>query len=155
METIDKILDRYPNAGKDALIPILQDIQNELNYLTEEAIVKTGRYLQIPTSRIYSIATFYDQFRFAPQGKKHIRICKGTACHVMGAQAVINEVGKQLSIDHGQTAKNGLFSLEVVHCMGACSLAPVVSVNGDFHDKVTPEKMRRIIETYRSQEERL
>jgi NADH-quinone oxidoreductase subunit E len=155
METIDKILDRYPNAGKDALIPILQDIQNELNYLTEEAIVKTGRYLQIPTSRIYSIATFYDQFRFAPQGKKHIRICRGTACHVMGSQAAINEVGKQLSIEHGQTTKNGLFSLEVVHCVGACSLAPVVAVNGEFHDKVTPEKMRRIIETYRSQEEGL
>jgi NADH-quinone oxidoreductase subunit E len=153
MEAIDKILDRYPDAGKDALIPILQDIQNEMNYLTEEAIIKTGRYLQIPTSRIYSIATFYDQFRFSPQGKKHIRICRGTACHVMGSLADINEVTKQLGVAHGQTSKNGLFSLEVVQCMGACGLAPVVSVNGDFYDKVNPEKMRRIIETHRNEEE--
>lgn len=146
MDALERILNKYPNTGKDSLIPVLQDIQEEFGYLSPEAVHKAGEYLNIPVNRIYSIATFYDQFRFSPRGKKHIRICRGTACHVMGSQGVMNEVKKQLNLDPGQNTKDGLFSLEAVQCMGACSLAPVVEVDGKFHDKVSPDKLRLIIE---------
>ncbi|MDO9510396.1 MAG: NADH-quinone oxidoreductase subunit NuoE [Bacteroidales bacterium] len=153
MDKFSRIFERFLNAGKDALISILQEIQREQGYLTQEAVNEVAVYLQIPTSRIYSIATFYDQFRFSPQGKNHVRVCNGTACHVMGSGKVLSEIVKELKISAGETSRDGSFSLETVQCMGACSLSPVVETGGDYHGNVNPEKMRTIIDQLRNQED--
>jgi len=146
-QTIDEIIRKYLNTQRDSLIPILQEIQEELGYLSEEAIVKVGEYLKLPSSKIYSVATFYDQFRFEPKGKFNIRICRGTACHVDGSEAVLREVERQLKISAGQTTRDGMFSIEVVNCIGACGIAPVIAINGDFYNKITPANIREIIQS--------
>ncbi len=149
---IDEILDHYPGAGRDQLIPVLQDIQDADGYLSQEALVKTGGRLNMPTSKIYGVATFYNQFRFEPKGKYHIQVCRGTACHVLGSLTVLQELEKTLKIKSGQTSRDGLFSVEVVACIGACGLAPVISVNGTFHGNVTAAGIQTIIEQYRNKE---
>jgi NADH-quinone oxidoreductase subunit E len=148
-EQIENILKNHPGSGKDDLIPILQEIQSEQGYLSEDSLVRVGSYLSIPTSRIYGVATFYNQFRFEPTGKFHIQVCRGTACHVLGSATVLEALEKKLKIKSGQTSRDGLFSIEVVACIGACGLAPVVCVNGTFHAKVTAESLIHIIDEYR------
>ncbi len=150
---IQNIIEKYPNAGHDSLIPILQDIQNEEGHLSEGAIVEVGNYLKLPTSKIYGVATFYNQFRFKPTGKYHIQVCRGTACHVLGSATVLEELEKQLKIKSGDTTKDGFFSIEVVACIGACGLAPVIAINGNFHAKVTPDSIKEIIDEYRTKAE--
>lgn len=147
--SLENIISKYPNAEQDSLIPILQDIQNTDGFLSENAIVEVGDYLNLPTSKIYGVATFYNQFRFQPVGKNHIQVCRGTACHVLGSATVLEELEKNLKIKAGDTSKDGLFSIEVVACIGACGLAPVIAINGNFHAKVTPESLKDIIENYR------
>lgn len=150
---IENILKKYDNCGRDSLISLLQDIQESEGYLSEEAIVRTGKQLKIPTSKIYGVATFYNQFRFEPTGKYHIMVCRGTACHVLGSLTVLQELEKNLKIKAGQTTRDGLFSIEIVACMGACGLAPVINVNGTFHANVTAQSIKEIIESYRNKEE--
>lgn len=146
---IETILQNFPEAQRDALIPILQAIQEQEGYLSREAITRVGEYLHLPTSKIYGVATFYNQFRFQPVGKYHIMVCRGTACHVKGSAKVLEALKRELKIEPGQTTKDGLFSLEVVACLGACGQAPVIAVNGEFLAKVEPEKVRSILNSYR------
>lgn len=150
---IESILARYPDAGRDKLIPILQEVQQELGFISREAVVRVGRHLHLPTSKIYGVATFYNQFRFQPQGKFHIQVCRGTACHVKGSAAVLEALQQELKLNPGQTSRDGQFSLEVVACIGACGLAPVISINGEFYAGMTPQKVRNILETYRGKDE--
>jgi NADH-quinone oxidoreductase subunit E len=149
---IDNLFKEYPNAGKDTLIPILQRIQETEGYLSQESIAEVGRKLRLPASKIYGVATFYNQFRFEPLGKYHVQVCRGTACHVLGSATVQEELEKILRIKPGQTTRDGLFSMEVVACIGACGLAPVICINGEFHAKVTRESLKSIIEEYRNTE---
>lgn len=149
---IDHILARHEHEGRDSLIPILQGIQEEHGYLSREAITAVGRRLKLPASKVYGVATFYNQFRFQPKGKYHVMVCRGTACHVKGSARSLDMVTKTLKIDPGKTTRDRLFSLEVVACMGACGLAPVVSVNGEFYAKVTPRKLGEIIQECRDKE---
>lgn len=148
---IEEILTAHKDSEKDSLIPILQEIQESEGYLSREAVIKVGKHLDIPTSRIFGVATFYNQFRFEPTGKYHIQICRGTACHVLGSSTVLDVLEKQLKIKAGKTTRDGLFSIEVVACIGACGLAPVICINGEFHAKVTPEKIKQIVETLKNQ----
>lgn len=150
--TIDNLLGKHDQSGRDALIGILQDIQDAEGYLSEEAIVKTGKTLGIPTSKIYGVATFYNQFRFEPRGKYHVQVCRGTACHVLGSLTVLQELEKTLKVKAGQTTRDGVFSVEVVACIGACGLAPVININGTFHANVSAESIKEIVETYRNKE---
>lgn len=150
--TVERVIKRYPKAGRDSLIPILQAVQSEQGYLSEDAVVSIGRHLQIPASKVYGVATFYNMFRFQPKGKYHVMVCRGTACHVKGSKKVLDMVTKALKIEPGKTSRDRLFSLEVVACMGACGLAPVVNINGEFYAKVTPMKLSRIIEECRAKE---
>ena len=143
------LLERYPNASRDALIPILQDVQEEQGYLSREAVVQIGKHLRLPTSKIYGVATFYNQFRFQPQGRNHIQLCRGTACHVKGSSALLEAVKRELKVEPGQTTRDGEFSLEVVACIGACGLAPVICINGEFHAGVTTKTLGKIIDSYR------
>ncbi|MEI6747706.1 MAG: NADH-quinone oxidoreductase subunit NuoE [Bacteroidales bacterium] len=144
--TIEAIIERHLNIQRDALLPLLQEIQDEIGYLSEEAIIKVGESLHLATSKIYGVATFYDQFRFEPCGRFHLKVCRGTACHIMGSATVLAEMEKQLKIKSGQTSRDGLFSLDIVRCMGACALGPVISVNSEFYPAVTILDIARIIE---------
>lgn len=146
---LDAILARYPDAKRDSLIPLLQEVQEQHGYLSREAVVQIGQHLRLPASKIYGVATFYNQFRFQPQGKYHIQVCRGTACHVKGSAAILEAIKRELKIDAGQTSRDGQFSLEVVACIGACGLAPVICVNGEFHAGLTTQKVAKILDTYR------
>jgi NADH-quinone oxidoreductase E subunit len=146
---IDTVLERYPNATRDALIPILQDVQQQHGYLSRDAVVRIGQHLRLPASKIYGVATFYNQFRFQPQGRNHVQVCRGTACHVKGSAALLDALRRELKVDPGQTTRDGEFSLEVVACIGACGLAPVICVNGEFHAGVTTKQVGKIINSYR------
>ncbi|MDT8301468.1 MAG: NADH-quinone oxidoreductase subunit NuoE [Sedimentisphaerales bacterium] len=149
---IRTILERRPGAGRDSLIPILQEVQQQEGYLSREAVVKIGKHLSLRASKIYGVATFYNQFRFQPLGRYHIQVCRGTACHVKGSLALIERLQRELSIEPGETTKDGLFSLEVVACIGACGLAPVISVNGEFHANLTSDDIPGILDAYRNSE---
>ncbi len=143
---IDKILSAHAFAKRDKIIPILQEIQAAEGYISQAAVVKVSKHLSMPASKIYGVATFYNQFRFKARGKYHIMVCRGTACHVKGSLSALKLVEECLNIKAGDTTRDGLFSLEVVVCMGACGLAPVISVNGECHAKVTPERLKNIVE---------
>ena len=150
---IGDILDGFRDAGRDALIPLLQEVQAKHGYLSKDAIVQIGRHLSLPASKIYGVATFYNQFRFEPLGRYHIQVCRGTACHVKGSTGVLDAIRHELGIEPGQTSRDGLFSLEVVACIGACGLAPVICVNGEFYAEMTPNSARDLLEEYREQAE--
>ena len=146
---VAKILKNYEGAGQDALIPILQDIQTSEGFLSPDAIIQVGRFLKLHTSKIYGVATFYNQFRFQPVGKNHIQVCRGTACHVKGSADVQTALEEEIGVKAGTTSDDGLFSLEVVACIGACGLAPVITLNGDFHANMSPDKARKLIQNIR------
>ncbi len=150
---VDEILDAHPGAKRDALIPILQEVQEKHGYLSRDAIVRIGAHLKLPTSKIYGVATFYNQFRFQPLGKYHVQVCRGTACHVKGSASVLDAIKHELKIEPGQTSRDGSFSLEVVACIGACGLAPVICVNGEFYANMTTNSARNLIEEYRERAE--
>lgn len=150
--TVEKVMQRYPKAGRDSLIPILQAVQEEQGFLSEDAVVSIGRHLRIPASKVFGVATFYNQFRFQPKGKYHVMVCRGTACHVKGSLKGLEMAKKVLKLEPGKTSRDKLFSLEVVACMGACGLAPVVNINGQFYAKVTPMRLQRTIEECRAKE---
>lgn len=142
---IDEILERYSHSGSESLIPVLQDLQNEIGSLSEEAIVRVGQWLNIPTSKIYGLATFYNQFRFEVQGKNHICLCNGTSCRLKGAKWNMVYLEDSFKLKNGQTTRNGELSLEVVTCMGACEHGPVVSINDEFYGQVNPERLKQIL----------
>ncbi|MDR0338544.1 MAG: NADH-quinone oxidoreductase subunit NuoE [Planctomycetaceae bacterium] len=150
-EGVKKILVGYPNAGRDSLIPILQEIQEKQGFLSREAVVVVGKILNLPASKIYGVATFYNQFRFTPQGRFHVQICRGTACHVKGSAAVLDSLKRELKIEAGETTRDGLFSLEVVACIGACGLAPVMNIDGNFHANLTTQAIPAILNQYKKQ----
>lgn len=147
-----QIKGKNEGSGRDNLIPVLQDIQEKDGYLSESALVEVGKNLKLPTSKIYGVATFYNQFRFEPTGKYHIQVCRGTACHVLGSATVLQELEKHLKTKAGRTTSDKLFSIEVVACIGACGLAPVISINGEFYAKVSSESIKSIIDTYKTKE---
>jgi NADH-quinone oxidoreductase subunit E len=151
-QEVETILKRHPQATRDALIPILQEVQEAQGYLSKEAVVRIGQHLALPASKIYGVATFYNQFRFLPKGKHHFMVCRGTACHVKGSLKGLEMVQKLLKLKPGQTSRDKLFSLEVVACMGACGLAPVVNLNGEFYAKVTPKRLAKIVAECRQKE---
>ena len=146
---IEPILAKYRDSKRDALIPLLQEVQEECGYLSRETVVLIGKRLKLPVSKVYGVATFYNQFRFQPQGKFHIQVCRGTACHVKGSAAVLESVKRKLNVEPGATTRDGLFSLEVVACIGACGLAPVICVNGEFHANLTADAVKEIIDSYK------
>lgn len=149
VEITEGILKLFQDAGREKLIPILQEVQKSQGFLSRESVVLIGDHLKLPASKIYGVATFYNQFRFEPLGKFHIQICRGTACHVKGSAPILDSLVKELDIQPGRTTKDGLFSLEVVACIGACGLAPVISVNGEFHARLESDQIPEIIDSYR------
>ncbi len=147
------IFARYPDAGRDALIPLLQEIQDTFGYLSLDTIKQVGAHLKLPVSKIYGVATFYNQFRFLALGKYHVQVCRGTACHVKGSAGVLDDIKQMLKIGPGETTSDGLFSLEVVACIGACGLAPVIKVNDEFHADMTTSKLERVFKALKKEAE--
>ncbi|MBN1566324.1 MAG: NADH-quinone oxidoreductase subunit NuoE [Acidobacteria bacterium] len=152
MNDMEAVLKKHPRAGRDALIPILQEVQESQGYLSREAVTRISKHLNLPAAKIYGVATFYNQFRFQPKGKYHFTVCRGTACHVKGSNRVLEMAQKMLKLKPGQTSRDRLFSLETVACMGACGLSPVMNLNGEFYAKVTPQKLVKIIQECRETE---
>jgi len=150
--SVEKVLERHKGAKRDSLIPILQDVQEDEGFLSFDSLLAVSRFLNLPLSKIYGVASFYNQFKFQAPGKYKIQLCRGTACHVKGSAGVLEAVKRYLKIDAGETTKDKLFSLEVVACVGACSLAPVVCINGEYYAGVNPDKMEKILKEYQNKE---
>lgn len=148
--SLDEIISRYKAGSRESLLPLLQDIQIEFGYLNEEAILRVGQHIKLPSSKVYGIATFYDQFRFVQKGKYHIKVCRGTSCHMHGSLNILREVERVLNLKEGQTSRDGRFSLEAVSCMGACGSAPVLNVNGEFRTAIAIQDIAQIINLYKS-----
>jgi NADH-quinone oxidoreductase subunit E len=145
---LEGILDRH---GRDpsAIIAILQDLQEEVNYLPEGALRHVARQLDVPESRVSSLATFYRAFSLEPRGKHQIYTCTGTACHVRGAVKIVDVLEREIGIQAGETDEQLQFTLETVNCVGACALGPVVVVDGEYHGQMTGAKARRLIRQLR------
>jgi NADH:ubiquinone oxidoreductase subunit E len=142
---LDIILKKYKSGKREELIPLLQEIQEDLGYLSEEAIVKVGSFLGLSTTKIYGLATFYDRFRFIPSGKIQIRICNGTSCFLNGSKSIIDRIKEETGILPGQTTRDGNFSYEIVSCMGGCHNGPVINVNGEYHTHIKAEQLPELI----------
>ncbi|MEI6972008.1 MAG: NADH-quinone oxidoreductase subunit NuoE [bacterium] len=151
-ESIGPILARHQAAGRDALIPVLQEVQEAEGYLSKESVSLISRHLRLPTSKVYGVATFYNQFRFQPKGKYHVTVCRGTACHVKGSAKLLEVLVRNLKIEPGKTTRDRMFSLETVACMGACALSPVMCINGEFHAKISPTKALKLLDSCRQKE---
>lgn len=149
----DAVMENYVDVNRDSLIVLLQELQDEIGYLSKEAMIKVGAQLKIPVSKVYGVASFYNQFRFHAIGKYHVSICRGTACHVKGSLTILDILQRELKIQPGETTRDGLFSLEIVACIGACGLAPVISINGEFFGKVTSASIKGIVQSFRSKHE--
>lgn len=145
-KTIEEILENYPGSQREYLQCILQDIQAEWGYLSEENIVKVSKFMNISSASVFGTASFYSQFRLSPLGKYNFRICQGSACHLMGNENLLKLLERNLKTKAGETSKNGLFSIEVVDCMGACHLSPLISVNGRFYPQQSEGSLLKIIE---------
>lgn len=150
---VEAIVGKHPGAGRDSLIAILQEVQESHGFISEEAVAQIGNHLGLAASKVYGVATFYNQFRFNAPGQNHIQVCRGTACHVNNSREILATVERELGIAAGQTTRDGLFSLEIVACIGACGQAPVININGEFHAKLTPKKVRRVLAEYRKRVE--
>lgn len=130
------------------LVDILQDIQAETGYLPKEVLEETARGLEIPLSRVYSVATFFKAFSLTPRGRHLINVCMGTACHVRGADKVLEKIEEELGIKRGETTTDLKFTLETVNCLGACALGPIVVVGDEYHGEMTPEAVSSVLENY-------
>ena len=147
LSKIKDVVAKYP-ANRGSLIPVLQDIQQEAGYLSEDAISELAGLMGISVNEIYGVATFYTQFRFSPPGEHTIQSCQGTACHVRGGHQILKELQQRLSVTAGRTTADGKFDLDRVACLGCCALAPVVAVDGKVHARVTAKKIPSIISQY-------
>lgn len=148
---IEEIVFGYP-AEKRFSLAIMQDIQREFNYIPRRAMEVISEYLSVPLSKLYGMATFYKALSLKPKGKYVIRVCDGTACHIRSSAVIVSELEKLLGIEAGEITPDGLFSIETVNCVGACALAPVMVINGEYYGKLTPQDIAGIIERYKGGE---
>jgi len=124
------------------LIQIMQDVQEMFGYLPEEALLQIAAFTRVPTSQVYGTASFYSQFRFSPRGRREVLICRGTACHVRGAPRILDEAEHVLGIKEGETTPDLEYTLETVACIGCCSLAPCLMLDGEVMADLTAQKVR-------------
>lgn len=150
-EGVEKICDSYANEPSP-LMMILSDIQKTYGYIPLEVQEIVSDKTGIPVAEIYGVVTFYSFFSLKPKGKYVIGVCLGTACYVKNSQAVLDAFSDKLGIKAGETTDDGLFTIESIRCIGACALAPALSINGKVYPKVTPEQVEKIIDEYRNKE---
>ena len=140
------VLKKFAAGRRENLIPILQEIQDQHGYIPAQAVSEVAAHLEIPAVKIFSVATFYNEFRFIPAGKYHFQVCQGIGCQVDGSERIRAELGKLLGIGPGEITGDGWFSLEWVPCLGVCQEAPVLSVNGEIHARVTPAGLKEMVD---------
>jgi NADH:ubiquinone oxidoreductase subunit E len=141
---LDRLLAEFTGA-KSELVPILQRAQQDFGYLSEDVMRQIAHFLKVPEGTVYGVATFYAQFKFAPVGRCTIRVCRGTACYVKGSPRVLEEMEKQLGIKAGETTPDMAYTLETVACIGACALAPTMTIDGETHGKMTTKKVAEVL----------
>ncbi len=146
-ENVNTILASYA-YDESMLVSILQDIQAEYRYLSEDSMKEVSRSLEVPVSQVYSVATFFKAFNLKPVGRHVVNVCLGTACHVRGALKILEQLERDLGISPGETTKDLKFTLETVKCVGACALGPMVIVDGEYEGKMKLEKVKPLIERY-------
>jgi len=147
-EKVQAIVEKFEN-GKISLIGVMQDISEELGYLPEELLREISVEMEVPLSQLYSLATFYNSFRLEPLGEHHVCVCMGTACHVKGSPRIVETLERELGITAGQTSSDQKFTLETVNCLGACALAPLVTIDGEYYGKSDQNKVKKLIEKYK------
>jgi len=147
-ETLERLI-APREAQPHRLIEVLQDIQAEDGYVSQDAMRTVAARLGVALIEVYRVASFYKAFSLAPRGKHIITVCLGTACHVRGAPRMLDEVQGQLGVQPGETTGDGLFTIERVNCLGACALGPVVVLDGAYHHHMSPGKLRKVIESVR------
>jgi len=142
-EKLDEILSHY--AGKkDELIPILQEAQEQFRYLPSEVMQEIAKFLRLPESTVFGVSTFYAQFKLVPSGRRIVRVCRGTACHVRGGARILREVEKRLGLKPGETTEDWEYTLETVACIGACALSPTMTVDKETYGQMTTKKVAEI-----------
>ena len=144
---LDEVINKYRNEN-GPLIPILQEAQEVYGYLPADVLKHISKSLRMPLARIYGVVTFYSQFRLTPVGRNLINVCLGTACHVRGGAKVLEVIEKSLKIKDGATTDDKRYTLEIVACIGACGLAPVMSINGQVYGRLEPESVAEILAKY-------
>ncbi len=147
-----EILGSYRKDRKN-LLPLLQEVQTKLGYLPKEAMKGIASFLEMPEVEVWGVATFYNQFRFAPLGKYHIVVCMGTACHLAGGKLIMDALERELDIKVGETTADGFFSMERVACIGCCMLAPVIVIKDKIYPKMTPFKVEEVLIPYKHEAE--
>ncbi|MCK4909752.1 MAG: NADH-quinone oxidoreductase subunit NuoE [Planctomycetes bacterium] len=144
---IKNVLKDFEPKKGSLLIPILQKIQETFGYVPPESLKLIVRHINVAQSKIYGVLTFYAQFSTTPRGKYIIRPCRGTACHVRGAQNIISKIKSKIKLEDGETTPDYKFTLETVACLGACALAPMVVIGKDYHGNLTPDRIDAIIDS--------
>ena len=144
---VDQIIDKH-GAKASALIQILINIQSENHWLPKEVLERVSERLEVPMNQIQHITTFYKSFSLVPKGRHEVHVCMGTACHVRGAQRVLDTVEEQIGIKPGETDVDLKFSLETVNCIGCCALGPVMVVDGEYHGNIAPDQLEGVLSKY-------
>ena len=147
--TIQSVLESYPPEPR-YLLALLQDIQEQDHYISVEAMQVVAGYLDVPESRVYSVATFYTALSLVPLGRHVIKVCSGTACHLRGAPVIVEAFEKELGIKNGETTPDRMFTIQTVNCLGACAMAPVVMIDDEVYGKMTAVRVPEIIEGVRA-----
>ena len=145
---IDAIIARYEKS-EESLLAALQDFQREFNYVPEDGIKRLSETMNVPLSKIYAMGTFYKALSLNPRGRHVIKVCTGTACHLKGADLMVEAIERDLKVKCGGTTQDKNFTLETVNCVGACAMAPVVVVGADYHGNISPSKVTDTIKKYR------
>ena len=145
---VESLIDSYADK-KEQLIALLQDIQTEFNYLPRDVLVKVSQRLDIPLSQIFGVATFFRAFSLKPRGRHLVTVCLGTACHVKGGQRLVDKMERDYKVKSGDTTDDLRFTLETVNCLGCCALGPVVVVDGKYESQVNPDKLDRVLRSYK------
>lgn len=142
-EQLDSILSQYDGDSAD-LIPILQEAQGRFGYLPKEVMQGIAKFLRLPESTVYGVSTFYAQFKLTPTGKRIVKVCRGTACHVRGGARILNQVARWLGVQPGETTDDMEYTLETVACIGACALAPNIVIDSETYGRMTTKKLAEI-----------
>ena len=143
-----RILAEMSPLNPSETIPLLQRLQEAYGYLPRDVVLEVCKRAGLPASRVFGVATFYEQFRLEPQGRHLVRCCRGTACHVKGGHGIAQALSRQLGVAEGGTTEDGRFTFETVACLGTCFLAPVIMVDGDYYGQVAPAKLPKILADY-------
>ncbi len=151
-QKLDAIFSRY-DASSANLIPVLQDIQDEYNYLPKDELHAVAGHLQVPLTQVYSVATFFKMFSLEPKGKHQIRVCLGTACHLRGGQRLVETISRRLGVEVGKATEDLHFSMETVGCLGSCAPAPLMMVDDKYFGRMSVDKVPKILKSYRKQEQ--